>query len=80
MRTSSCLPRSVHVPDPRQVGAERIRQGEGRLSHPPKTALERSYLTGVSSSENRILLLSEAETEKNSWANPRKIIIILIYI
>ena len=36
-------------------GAERIRQGEGRWSRPPKTALERSYLTGNSSSENRIL-------------------------
>ena len=36
-------------------GAERIRQGEGRLSRPPKTALERSYLTKNSSSENRIL-------------------------
>ena len=36
-------------------GAERIRQGEGRLSRPPQTALERSYLTENSSSENRIL-------------------------
>ena len=36
-------------------GAERIRQGEGRLSRPPRTALERSYLTENSSSENRIL-------------------------
>ena len=36
-------------------GEERIRQGEGRRSRPPKTALERSYLTENSSSENRIL-------------------------
>ena len=36
-------------------GAERIRQGEGRLSRPQKTALERSYLTWISSSANRIL-------------------------
>ena len=36
-------------------GAARIRQGAGRLSHPPRTALERSYLTENSSSENRIL-------------------------
>ena len=35
--------------------AERTRQGEGRWSHPPKTALERSYLTENSSSANRIL-------------------------
>ena len=35
--------------------AERIRQGEGRWSRPPKTALEPSYLTENSSSENRIL-------------------------
>ena len=34
---------------------EWIRQGKGRLSHPPKTALERSYLTENSCSENRIL-------------------------
>ena len=36
-------------------GAERIRQGEGRWSRPPKTKLERSYLTENSSSANRIL-------------------------
>ena len=35
--------------------AERIRQSEGRLSRPPKTALERSYLTEKFSPENRIL-------------------------
>ena len=35
--------------------AERTRQGEGRWSRPPKPALERSYLTGNSSSANRIL-------------------------
>ena len=36
-------------------GAERLRQGEGRLSRPPKTAFERSYSTGNSRSDNRIL-------------------------
>ena len=36
-------------------GAERIRQGEGPWSRPPKTAFERIYLTENSSSENRIL-------------------------
>ena len=36
-------------------GADRIRQGVGRLSRPPKTAFERSYLTENSSSANRIL-------------------------
>ena len=35
--------------------AERIRQGEGRWSRPPKTALERRDLTEKSSSENPIL-------------------------
>ena len=35
--------------------AERTRQGEGRWSRPPKPALERSYLTEISSSANRIL-------------------------
>ena len=34
--------------------AERIRQGEVRWSRHPKTALERSFLTEDSSSENRI--------------------------
>ena len=34
---------------------EWIRQGEGRWSRPPKTALIRSYLTENSSSANRIL-------------------------
>ena len=46
----SLSPRTRSRPD-----AERIRQGEGRLSRPPKTALERSYLTEKCSSENRIL-------------------------
>ena len=32
-------------------GAERIRHGEGRWSRPPKTALERSYLTENSRSQ-----------------------------
>ena len=36
-------------------GAEQTRQGEGRCSRPPKTALEGSYLTVNSSSENRTL-------------------------
>ena len=36
-------------------GAELIHQGEGRLSRLPKTALKRSYLPEISSSENRIL-------------------------
>ena len=36
-------------------GAERTRQGEGRLSRPPEAALERSYSTENSSSANRIL-------------------------
>ena len=35
--------------------AERTRLGEGCWSRPPKTALERSYLTENSSSANRIL-------------------------
>ena len=46
----SLSPRTRSRPD-----AERIRQGEGRLSRPPKTALERSCLIENSSSENRIL-------------------------
>ena len=36
-------------------GAERIRQGEGSWSLPPKTALERSHLTEKFQSENPIL-------------------------
>ena len=46
----SLSPRTRSRPD-----AERIRQSEGGWSRPPKTALERSYLTENSSSENRIL-------------------------
>ena len=46
---------SLSPPTRSRPGAERIRQGEGRLSHPPKTALERSYLTENSNSESRIL-------------------------
>ena len=38
-----------------QPGAERIRQGKGRLNRPPKTALVRIYLTENSNSENCIL-------------------------
>ena len=43
-------------------GAERIRQGEGRRSRPPKTELERSYLTENSSSENHMLRTRREET------------------
>ena len=49
---------SLVSPSPRtrsRPGVKRIRQAEGRLSRPPQTALERSYLTDNSSSENRIL-------------------------
>ena len=46
----SFSPRTRSRPD-----AEKIRQGEGRLSHPSKTAVERSYMTESSCSENRIL-------------------------
>ena len=46
---------SISVYPRSRRGAERIRQGEGRWSRPPKTALERSYLTENSSSENRML-------------------------
>ena len=52
-------------------GAERTRQGEGRLSGPPKPALERSYLTENCSSTNRILkprhkkLLTESLNKKD---------------
>ena len=52
-RTSRFLAQRVYPRSRR--GAERIQQGEGRWSRPPKTALERSYLTDNSSSENRIL-------------------------
>ena len=36
-------------------GAERVWQGEGHLSRPPKTGLERSYLVKIFSPANRIL-------------------------
>ena len=54
-------------------GAERIRQGEGCWSRPPKTALEGSYLTESSSSENRIL---RPRREKLLTESPAKRIII----
>ena len=47
-------------------GAERIRQGEGRWSFPPKTALERSDLTEKFQFRESH---TEAETKKNSWPN-----------
>ena len=43
-------------------GGERTRQGEGRWSRPPKTAVEISYLTENSSSTNRILRPKRKET------------------
>ena len=52
-------------------GAERIQHSEGRLGRPPKTALERSYLTETYSYENRILsrdkkkVLTESRKKKN---------------
>ena len=46
---------SLRVYSRSRRGAERIRQGEGGWSRPPKTTLERSYLTEDSSFENRIL-------------------------
>ena len=51
-------------PHPRsRRGAERIRQGEGRWSRPPKTALERSDLTEKIQFRESY---TEAETKKNS--------------
>ena len=58
-------------------GAERIRQGEGRLSRPPKTALERSYLTENSGSDNRIL---RPRRKKTPDRIPPKRMIIYIYL
>ena len=59
-------------------GAERMRQGEERWSRPPKTALERSYLTEKSSSENRILRPRRKETPDRI---PRRMTIyVCIYI
>ena len=58
-------------------GAERIRLGERRLSRPPKTALERNYLTENSSSENRIL---RPRRKKLPTESPPKRMIICIYI
>ena len=46
---------SISVYPRSRQGAERTRQSEGRWSCPLKTALERSYLTANSSSENCIL-------------------------
>ena len=60
-------------------GPERIRQGEGRLSRPPRTALERSYFTENSSSENRILRPRRKKLLTESPAK-RMIIYIFIYI
>ena len=57
-------------------GAERIRQGEGRLSRPPKTALERSHLTENSSPENRIL---RPRRKKTPDRIPKKSMVIYIY-
>ena len=54
-------------------GAERIRPGEGRLSRPPKTALERSYLTENSSSANCIL---RPRRKKMPTQSPKKRMII----
>ena len=58
-------------------GTERIRQGEGRLSRPPKTALERSDWTENSSSENRILRLRRKKTPDRI---PPKRMIMYIFI
>ena len=54
----SLSPRTRSRPD-----AERIRHGEGRLSRPPKTALERSYFDREFQFRESH---TEAETEKNS--------------
>ena len=58
-------------------GAERIREGEGRWSRPPKTALERSDLTENSSSENPI---PTSRRKKNSLPNKKENNDIYIYI
>ena len=58
-------------------GAERIRQGEGRCSRPPKTALERSDLTENCCSENRIL---RPRRKKLLTEPPQKRMIIGIFI
>ena len=66
---------SVH-PRLRQ-GAERIVQGEGRWSRPPKTALERSDLTEkLQFRESH----TEAETKKTPDRIPPKRIIIYMYV
>ena len=53
----SLSPRTRSRPD-----AERIRQGEGHMSCPPKTAFERSDLTENPSSEDRVLRQRRKET------------------
>ena len=58
-------------------GAERIRQGEGHWSRPPKTALKRSYLTENSSSENHILRPRRKQTPDRI---PEKGVIIYMYL
>ena len=57
-------------------GAERIRQGEGRWSSPPKTALERSNLTEKSQFQASHI---EAETKKTPDRIPPKGIVIHLY-
>ena len=55
-------------PHPRsRRGAEQIRQGEGRWSRPPKTALERSHLTEKFPFRE---YHTEAETKKNPNKKP----------
>ena len=58
-------------------GAERIWQGEGRLSRPAKTALERSYLTENSNSGNRV---QRPRGKKLLTESPPKRMIIHIFI
>ena len=61
-------------------GAERIRQGEGRWSRPPKTALERSDLTEKFQYRESH---TEAKTKKKPDQIPvpsKTIVIIYIYI
>ena len=61
-------------------GAGRIRRGEGRCSRPPKTALERTYLTENSSSENRILRSRRKKTPDRIPPKKNEIMYIYIFI
>ena len=58
--------------------AERIRQSDGRLSRPPKTVHERSYLTGNSSSANRILLRPRRKKLLTEYQKKRMILYVCI--